>query len=68
MPIYEYKCKKCGKKFELRLGFFHDKKDLKCPECGCDDPDRVFSPFATGSAGGGSYSAPSSSCSSTGFS
>lgn len=34
MPVYEYKCKKCGEKFELRLGFFHNKNDIKCPKCG----------------------------------
>lgn len=68
MPIYEYKCKKCGKKFELRLGFSHDKKTLKCPECGCEDPDRVFSPFATTSSGGSSFSSASRSCSPGGFS
>ncbi len=67
MPLYEYKCKKCGEKFELRLGFFHDKKTLKCPACGCEDPERVFSPFATGGSSG-SYSSAGSSCSPGGFS
>jgi putative FmdB family regulatory protein len=57
MPIYEFKCKKCGSKFEQRLGFFHSKGSVKCPNCGSTDPDRVFSPFMTDSSG--------SSCSST---
>jgi putative FmdB family regulatory protein len=59
MPIYEYKCKKCAEKFELRLGFFHNKKSVKCPRCGGEDPERVFSPFLTdtsSSTGGGSCS------------
>ena len=47
MPIYEYKCKKCGDKFEKRVGFFQDKKALRCPVCGSEDTERVFSPFAT---------------------
>jgi putative FmdB family regulatory protein len=68
MPIYEYKCKKCTEKFELRLGFSHDKKSVKCPKCGQEDPDRVFSPFMTGASSGGSYSSPGSSCSPGGFS
>ncbi len=68
MPIYEYKCKKCGVKFELRLGFSHDKKSLKCPHCGTEDPDRVFSPFATGGSSISSFSSSTSSCSSGGFS
>ena len=47
MPIYEYKCNKCGEKFELRLGFFHNKKSIKCPKCSSEDPERVYSPFIT---------------------
>ena len=32
MPIYEYKCSKCGKHFEKRQGF--DEKPLaQCPVC-----------------------------------
>jgi putative FmdB family regulatory protein len=68
MPIYEYRCKKCGEKFELRLGFSQDKRYLKCPKCGGEDPDRVFSLFATGSAGGGSSFSSGNSCSPGGFS
>ena len=47
MPIYEYKCKKCGEKFELKLGFFHTKNAIKCPVCGSNDAERIFSPFLT---------------------
>jgi putative FmdB family regulatory protein len=67
MPIYEYKCKKCAEKFELRLGIFHDKKDVKCPKCGGEDPERIFSPFMTGSSSGGLASS-GSSCTSSSFS
>ncbi len=61
MPIYEYKCNKCGEKFEARLGFFHNKKSVKCPKCGQDDPERVFSPIST--TGSSSYSSGGGSCS-----
>jgi putative FmdB family regulatory protein len=68
MPIYEYKCKKCGEKFELRLGFFHNRKSLKCPTCGSEDPDRVFSPFAMGGSNQDSPKASSgNSCSPRSF-
>ncbi len=50
MPVYEYKCNKCGEKFELRLGFFHNKKSIKCPNCGDNEPERVFSSFSTDSS------------------
>jgi len=49
MPIYEYKCQKCGDKFAVKLGIFQNKKSVKCPKCGGDEPQRVFSTFATNS-------------------
>ena len=33
MPLYEYKCKKCGHHFE-RIVKFSDKPMKKCPDCG----------------------------------
>jgi putative FmdB family regulatory protein len=33
MPLYEYKCKKCGHRFE-RIQKFSDPPVKKCPECG----------------------------------
>ncbi len=70
MPIYEFKCNKCNQKFEQRLGFSYNKKSLKCPKCGAEDPDRVFSPIMTGASGVSSLgsASASSSCSSGGFS
>jgi putative FmdB family regulatory protein len=35
MPIYDYKCQKCGKSFTLHLTVAeHDKGRIKCPKCG----------------------------------
>jgi len=33
MPIYEYECKKCGKKFELVLMSISQKAAPECPVC-----------------------------------
>lgn len=33
MPLYEYRCKKCGHVFE-KIVKFSDKPIKKCPECG----------------------------------
>jgi putative FmdB family regulatory protein len=33
MPIYEYKCKKCGHRFE-KIQRLSDPEIRKCPECG----------------------------------
>ena len=61
MAVYEYKCKKCAEKYELRLGLFHSSKSIKCPKCGSNDAERVYSPISTNSSSSGS------SCSSTKF-
>ena len=46
MPIFEFKCKKCGHQFEeLRLsssGF----KGIKCPKCGGKQVTKEMSSFA----------------------
>jgi putative FmdB family regulatory protein len=52
MPVYEFKCRKCGEKFELKLGFFHSRKAEKCPKCGGDDPERLISSFGIDASGG----------------
>jgi putative FmdB family regulatory protein len=33
MPLYEYRCKKCGHCFE-KIRKFSDRQLRKCPECG----------------------------------
>lgn len=49
MPIYEYKCNKCGEKFEALVRWFHSQKSLKCPNCGDKDIERIISTFSTDS-------------------
>ena len=44
MPIYEYKCQKCGYKFEeLVLG----EKNIKCPKCKSTVLKKLVSCFGT---------------------
>ena len=50
MPIYEYECEQCGRKFEYFLRSGGDEKKVKCPKCGADNPKRVVSSFASKSA------------------
>lgn len=52
MPLYEYKCRKCSRKFEKLRGMFDNDEDVKCPECGGKAPERVFSVFGAVTTGG----------------
>ncbi len=51
MPIYEYECKKCGERFELRRNMADSDSGIKCPKCGKESPKRVISMFCTTSSG-----------------
>jgi len=65
MPIYEFKCKKCGNIFE-QLVFSSDRKDkVICPSCGKEDACRLLSSFSSGSSSSakGVSSGLSSTCS-----
>jgi len=43
MPVYEYRCKSCGKTHEVEHGF-NDKRPTECPSCG-GELIRVFHPI-----------------------
>jgi putative FmdB family regulatory protein len=46
MPIYEYKCKKCAKKFTLTLTISeHDTKRIRCPKCSSTLIEQQFAEF-----------------------
>ena len=59
MPLYEYRCRGCGERFEVlqRLGASGD--DVLCPRCGEERPERLLSTFA---AGGAREASSSSAC------
>ena len=47
MPIYDYKCGKCGKSFTLQLSVEqHDKGRIKCPKCGSTRVRQQISSFS----------------------
>jgi len=46
MPVYEYICKKCQKKFSEVLTIKeHDTKKVPCPKCKSTDLEHVIEPF-----------------------
>lgn len=57
MPIFEYKCKSCGSKFEVFHKTLSNPDDVVCPKCNSKESQKVFSTFS--SAG---FSASSSGC------
>jgi putative FmdB family regulatory protein len=56
MAIYEYVCRKCGHKFEKRVGFFQVEKAAACPKCQSAETERVFSPFSSSSGSCSTFS------------
>ncbi len=74
MPLYEYSCRACGRRFEVLQRVGADGSDVSCPACGGREVAKQLSTFASsvaGSSGAGPMpcGAPSaSSCGSGGFS
>jgi putative FmdB family regulatory protein len=64
MPIFEYKCRKCGENFEVLFRSRDEKLVVACPQCGSKKAERLLSAFAgkvgntsAGGAGCGSCAA-----------
>lgn len=53
MPMYEFRCLRCGERFEKLLKMQDADSDLECPKCGVKETERLLSSFATGGSGGG---------------
>ena len=45
MPLYEYKCQRCGYRFE-KLVFGNE--EIKCPKCKSKDVKKLLSTFSIG--------------------
>lgn len=64
MPLFEYKCKKCGQTTEF-LDRGSGRHRHVCPECGGTDLQKLFSPFSTGRSNSktdGAGSCPTGTC------
>jgi putative FmdB family regulatory protein len=60
MPIYEFECRKCRRRFEVLFRSFNDKPKVVCERCGSGRVTRAMSVFGMISKGsdGGSRSGP----------
>ncbi len=61
MPIYEYICQECGKKFEVLVGLNSASK-ITCPGCRSERVKRLISSFGIG-GGSNRVKGGSGSCS-----
>jgi len=64
MPLYEYRCRSCGERFEVLQRLGADGHGLQCPRCDEPEPQRMLSTFAAqvpSNGGGGSRDAAASS-------
>jgi len=51
MPIYEYRCKRCGERLEVLQRVGAGPEGLACPSCGGEALEREASTFASAGAG-----------------
>jgi putative FmdB family regulatory protein len=73
MPLYEYTCRGCSRRFEVlqRVGAGHE--GVACPACGSAEVVKQLSTFASAMASGSGAAMPcgapsAASCGSGGFS
>ncbi len=53
MPVYEYQCRQCDKRFELLRPMSQSDATATCPRCAATDAQRTISVFAAVSHEGG---------------
>ncbi len=51
MPLYSYKCKDCGGKFDCLVFSEKDKLEVKCNKCESKNIEKLLSTFGLGSTG-----------------
>lgn len=46
MPLYEYRCNECSRKFTFLVGMIADNTDPQCPRCSSKDLKKLISRVA----------------------
>jgi putative FmdB family regulatory protein len=62
MPIYEYRCTECGKRFSRLQLVGANAKDTSCPKCESEKVERLISSFASTSSGPDATCPSASTC------
>jgi putative FmdB family regulatory protein len=60
MPIYEFKCLKCGELMEMLFKSSNDQVEMKCSACGSMSMERVISATNFSVSGGAANPKPTS--------
>jgi putative FmdB family regulatory protein len=60
MPVYEYECGACGKRFERLVSLSEARRSMGCPKCGSKPVRKLVSVFAR--AGGQSEASECPTC------
>ncbi len=64
MPLYEYRCRKCGHVFEQFVRTLFSQPRPVCPRCGSEQADKVVS--MVGSTRSGEAGASAANCAPSG--
>ncbi len=70
MPLFEYRCRQCGAKFEKLVFASPQDAPVQCEQCGSEITEKLFSTFAapgTGAASNTPDVGPGCACGSGGF-
>ncbi len=62
MPIYEYRCKQCGAKFDKLVKLSTRPSDIECPKCGARKAEKAVSRLGMTGSSSSSKSFGASSC------
>jgi len=54
MPLYEYRCRACGERFEILQRMGDGAEGLECPRCGARQAEKQLSTFAAATSGAAS--------------
>ena len=66
MPVFEYRCARCGHVFEHFWRGVERREELRCPVCEADKVEKQVSRCASGTRTGGSSSLGGSGCAPSG--
>ena len=62
MPIYEYRCKQCGAKFDKLVKLSTKPLEIECPKCGARKAEKAVSRLGLTSSSSSSKSLGAPSC------